>query len=94
MYIINYLVYVFYIDSRHYEIMVCDIKITIVFTGEWDSLGVRFNNGSTPWVVIQNRDNYMWLVSVITTDVLSCELCWQRSQSFCIDLLLWLITFM
>ena len=39
MNIINYyLLYVFYIDSRHNEIMLCDIKITIVFTGEGDSL--------------------------------------------------------
>ena len=47
MNIINYyFLYVFYIDSAHYEIM-CDIKSDIVFTGEWDSLGVRFNNGNT-----------------------------------------------
>ena len=42
-----YFLYVFYIDSRHYEIMLCDIKIDIVFTGEWYSLGVRFNYGNT-----------------------------------------------
>ena len=48
MNVINYyFLYVFYLDSRHYEIMLCDIRINIVFTGEWDSLGVRFNNGNT-----------------------------------------------
>ena len=39
-----YFLYVFYINSRHYEIILCDIQINIVFTGEWDSPGVRFNN--------------------------------------------------
>ena len=35
MNIINYYyLYVFYIDSRYYELMLCDIMITIVFTGE------------------------------------------------------------
>ena len=47
MNIINlYFVNDFYIDSRHYK-MLCDIKINIVFIGEWDSLGVRFNNADT-----------------------------------------------
>ena len=37
------------------------VRINIVFTGEWDSLCVRFNNDNTTGAVIQNRDNYMWV---------------------------------
>ena len=76
MNIINYY-FVFYVDLRHYEkIMLCDIKInwTLCLLVSGDSLGVRFNNGNTTWVVIQNHDNYMWVVSL---EELSSQLrCW------------------